>query len=877
MGKSQLVLLTAFAAGAAFAARFDVRTADEALTVRDRVRAARQSGQVAAGERVEIVFHPGAYVFERTVELDASDSGSAAAPVVWRAERSGAVRLLGGRPIPRTAFAPVAEASVRARLDPSVRDRVLVCDASPYLVKEPPRWRDYMSGFGKGGAVTLPGPWLYRNGEPLELARWPNADAPEKGWFGYTNLVEAGSPSKPGAFEFPGDRAARWNVAKGVWLNGYWHVDWLSEFLRLGAYDASNHVARVAASPTYNLGPGRNWTHPVRRFYALNLLEELDAPGEWYLDRDAKRLYWLPGADDAPSDELVLAQETTPFFRVRGATDVVFDGLSFEYSHGECALQLEGTTNCTVRGCAFLCHAGGAVRAVGAGNRITGARMRNLGGTAVTVEGGDSRTLLPANNLLDHSTIERYALFQRTMAAGIVVKGCGNAVRNCLVRNGTYIALTYRGNEHLIADNEFDDVVHGTGDSGCIYSGHNASWLGTVIFGNYIHDLAFTPSEKQSINGVYFDDCDWGDDVIGNVFERAGQAVLIGGGKLHGVYNNLMADCSAGVYCDARGFSWRTKGNGSFFWDETGRTYGRRRQDEAGVAFDRAPWSVAYPRLREAIEDHPQYPFLNVVTNNVMAACERPFAYVDSAHLALGTSSPGNVVTTNAAARPLKAPQPIRLDAAVENALASADGGTVATFGLDASAHFRWTLRRGGAPVLASSPLGITVGDFDCGHRVVPGKAEPLPDAAIGGWTNATELIFFRQQGQAWKNVRTQVKVATTARAWRIPLKSLITAETVAFLEVRIWTGGVAFRWIVPGTGRRRIAGENSAFSAANPAKPGFRLVEWERDGRIDGYPESFFYTRAPGVKGVSFPEAPHGWTHTGEVVSPWRGVLVGQ
>ena len=99
--------------------------------------------------------------------------------------------------------------------------------------------------------------------------------------------------------------------------------------------------------------------------------------------------------------------------------------------------------------------------------------------------------------------------------------------------------------------------------------------------------------------------------------------------------------------------------------------------------------------------------------------------------------------------------------------------------------------------------------------------------------------------------------------------------ERVAFLDVRLWTGGAAYRWTVPGEGERRVAGENDSFVAADPSHPGFTLVEWERDAAlVNGYPEVFYYKRAEGVTGVLFPEATHGWKHVGEVVSPWRGVL---
>ena len=39
-----------------------------------------------------------------------------------------------------------------------------------------------------------------------------------------------------------------------------------------------------------------------QRFYAYNLLEELDAPGEWYLDRQKGLLYFYPPSDCQEAD-----------------------------------------------------------------------------------------------------------------------------------------------------------------------------------------------------------------------------------------------------------------------------------------------------------------------------------------------------------------------------------------------------------------------------------------------------------------------------------------------------------------------------------------------------------------------------------------------
>ncbi len=58
---------------------------------------------------------------KQTFTLAAEDSGSPEAPVVYQA-RAGETRLFDGG-IKVTAWKPVADAKVRARLDPSVRAR----------------------------------------------------------------------------------------------------------------------------------------------------------------------------------------------------------------------------------------------------------------------------------------------------------------------------------------------------------------------------------------------------------------------------------------------------------------------------------------------------------------------------------------------------------------------------------------------------------------------------------------------------------------------------------------------------------------------------------------------------------------------------------
>ena len=850
---------------------FHVNPGDELQSVLEGIRAQRNDGRLTTNDSVSVVFAPGDYMLDRAIELDARDSGSERSPFVWRAEKPGRVRFIGGRLIPRDAFKPVSGAGCE-RLDPAVRGKVLEADVTSYLALDPRPWPDHPTG-------VMLGVWLYHDGRSQTIARWPNRDAVDGGWFGFSNVLENCGwqldCEKPAVFEFPGDRPLRWRFNEGVWVTGYLIVDWDCDTVRIASYDKATHGARLASATTWGVGKA-DWPFYKRRIFVQNLLEELDQEEEWYLDRNAKRLYWWPSSKELDG-EIALAQALTPYFRIKGAHDIVLDGISFAYSHGDTAIVLEDCERCVVRHCGFSNHGGKAITVTGRRNRIFKCTMKNLGETAVVLDGGSTKDLLPANNIVEKCQIENISMYKRTASPGIVLSGCGNAVRGNTLLYSPDKAVQYSGNEHLIADNEFGFVTQEAGDTGAIYSGHHAEWLGTILFGNYIHDLAKTPIECDSRSAIYFDDCDWGDDVIGNVFRHAGRGVLIGGGKLHGVYNNLVSESYCGVHIDARGYLWRAKKNGSFYWDKDGRPFCRYRFAEAGINPGRPPYSVVYPGLREAMEKHPEFPYMNAVTGNVFAACKVPFAYSEEAQMAIGSSTPGNVVVTNAATASARAPQPIQLKDAVRNRLASADGSTKVFVGLDETAHLVWALKVDGHRVLDLSPLGITVDDFDYGRRVVPEAAQDRGEVDLyPAYTNATVLVPIRG-GIGFRSGTKDVSssLVQKAREWRIPLRSLLTGERVASLDFRLWRDGAAYRWTIPGEGERSVAGENDSFVAADPSRLGFMLVEWERDAAlVNGYPEVFYYKRAEGVTGVLFPEATHGWKHVGEVVSPWRGVL---
>ncbi|MCA9158502.1 MAG: hypothetical protein KDA72_09255, partial [Planctomycetales bacterium] len=324
---------------------------------RDFMRATRHANKPGGNDTVTVHIGDGVYRLDDTFELTSEDSGVAEAPVRWRAEHLGRARIQGGVALDAKAFHAVVDESVRSRLDESVRDQVRVLDLSGVVPGEFDQFQTAFRG-------TPAGPWLYVNGQPMTLARWPNVDAAESGWASFSKAIDTGLPepestdaarrvARPGSFEFDDPRPARWNLAEGVWLQGYWTHDWSDEVIRVAAYDPQRRAITLAAPHNYGIMAG-TWGAAKRRFFALNALEELDAPGEWYLDRTGKLLYYYPNQEnpghESQAASMILATLNQPLLKITGAKHVAFEGLAFEYAHSD-GIALQAAEHVQLVGC----------------------------------------------------------------------------------------------------------------------------------------------------------------------------------------------------------------------------------------------------------------------------------------------------------------------------------------------------------------------------------------------------------------------------------------------------------------------------------------------------------------------------------------------
>lgn len=138
------------------------------------VRKAVADASLPSGE-VTVVVHEGTYRVNKAVAFGKADSGTAAHPVVWRAENKGKVRITGGVPVPK--LSPLAKEDPNwSRIQDAAREHVMVADLKAAGITD----------YGEVKTRGFGGPYmqLVWGGRYLALARWPNegyakiADAP---------------------------------------------------------------------------------------------------------------------------------------------------------------------------------------------------------------------------------------------------------------------------------------------------------------------------------------------------------------------------------------------------------------------------------------------------------------------------------------------------------------------------------------------------------------------------------------------------------------------------------------------------------------------------------------------------------------------------
>lgn len=446
---------------------------------------------------------------------------------------------------------------------------------------------------------------LFCNNERMTLSRYPN-----KGEYLYTGKIVDNGDSKEvytssgtqtnagwetmkfprgGTFEVSSDvveRVKSWEKSSDIWMFGYFQYDWADSTTPLAAVGDNTLTTEYAS--VYGFKEGTP-------YYFFNVFEELDQEGEWYIDRDGLKLYFIPpeGFEQHP---LELSLETGNLVTIDGAENVVFDGITFT---GTRASAVKGIgNNIVVRGCTIRNVGENAIELTGDRNRVEDNEITATGKGGIILTGGDRQTLQSSENVVSNNLIYDWSQVYRTYQAAVSLNGVGGTCSHNEIYDSPHEAITYTGNNHIIEYNVIHDVVLESSDAGAIYAGRSWSSYGNVIRYNCIYNIG---SGEFAPSGIYFDDALSGQEAYGNfLLNIPGNGFLLGGGRDLKVENNLIVNAATPIFYDDRAIAGIEDG-GWFTHANTPDSTLWKSLEEVDIHSE--AWKNAYPELADLSDD----------------------------------------------------------------------------------------------------------------------------------------------------------------------------------------------------------------------------------------------------------------------------------
>ncbi|SDS46246.1 Right handed beta helix region [Opitutus sp. GAS368] len=512
---------------------------DSFTTARELVRQWRKAGGIGP---VEVYVHTGTYYLTETVVLGPEDSGTADAPVVYRAEKPGTVRLIGG-----TKLTPT-----QAHWD---RGDLLTFRLPP----EPVATNGLASESRLGR--SRPSFEVFWNGRRLPLARWPNlvgTDRPDDGW-AYVEAV----PKTATTDRFTVHGLPTGLAVTGAEIRVFSQPEWYDQMVPVAGYDTTTGELHLASPTSYPLVPGT-------RFYLQNARAALDQPGEWWFDPQTRELLVLAPESSEHGSEIFISRLAT-MLHLKGVSRVGFSGFVWEGATGD-AIRLEDVSDCTFTDNQVALAAGWGIVAKTDGQLLINRNIvRDTGLGGMKLSGGDKTALKPAQTIVRDNELRNFGQLLACYLPALYLDGVGLVVEHNHISHAPHSAVTFTGNNHRILANLIEDVCRETNDAGAIYAGRNWADRGTHIERNVFRNIVgwhFLPSNsvnsqlppaKRYVPGglapaVYLDDMLENSFIRDNVFDDIETTgILLGGGSYHTVIGNFFSHMQTGLLVDAQG------------------------------------------------------------------------------------------------------------------------------------------------------------------------------------------------------------------------------------------------------------------------------------------------------------------------------------
>lgn len=525
-------------------------------------------------DTIKVFLRGGVYEMQ-TVRFFKEDSGTARAPIVYAAYQNEKVILRGSRTVDTKLFKKITDATTLERINPALRDKIVELDTTVFKLKSNKKYPDIFTD--NGGLFEL-----FMDDERMPLSRYPNEgymtmkkvlingggqETKNGDWATYYSDTSKKQdlPPRPGVFEYRDDRENQWvkNLDRGVWLKGYWRIPWQNEAVRVAEIDTIKHTIKLAV-PVPG-GIGNKYTRPEgngkEKYWLLNLLEEIDQPGEWAYDFKDAKLYFYPPHEI--KNNVRIADTKEAVLSLVGTANIIVKGITIE-ENGSDGIRIANGNNNMIAGCTVRNVTNNAIKIEnGFDHTVKSCDLYNLGAGGVWLSGGNEKATphIRANHKVVNNHIHDYSQIELIYAAGINAGFTGGGggghhvavgmyIAHNLIHTAPHVGVLFGSWDSRFEYNEVFDYCRLSDDMGAFYSYDLYGRFGNHTFAyNFIHDSPFG-------DGIYFDNDHRDMKVYGNIValnsapKQRGTAYLfkIGSQKKYpqsiNCYNNIAVNCN---------------------------------------------------------------------------------------------------------------------------------------------------------------------------------------------------------------------------------------------------------------------------------------------------------------------------------------------
>ena len=346
-------------------------------------KALEQVKKYASKESITVWFHPGEYYLNATIEIGSDYSGTVEHPVLFSALPGAEVIIKGSQQLKQLDWTTykngIYQAQVPSRL---TIDQLFVDDKRQVRARFPNYDYENPLRDGKGYHQVTGGTnkrydkWFSFNPETFSDKTWEHPK---------TGIVHAFQSHNWGNMQYK-IKSVNKEKNRIILDEGGWQLQ-----------------------RTHGIG-GKG--KKASWYFIENIFEELDVPGEWFLDEKSNMLYYYPATGIKLREAKIEVPIVEDLIQLKGTKEspvknIQFKGFSFQQSrytfmesyeplargdwaiHRGGAIFMEGAENCLVEDCNFEYLGGNGVfmSAYNRNNKVTGCRFVHTGESAVCFVG----------------------------------------------------------------------------------------------------------------------------------------------------------------------------------------------------------------------------------------------------------------------------------------------------------------------------------------------------------------------------------------------------------------------------------------------------------------------------------------------------------